>query len=322
LIYFGVIRYWHIIILVTFLGAVNSLNQIARQSLINSLVPKEDLMNAISLNSTIVNLSRVIGPSIAGVIIAFLGITNCFLINGISFLAILYSLYLMDHRSPPGLSKKFDFVRDVTEGWTYVWNMKRLKYAIITSYTIGFFGQPYSRFNSIFARDILKIGPGGFGLLMAFPGIGALCSALVIASLGGYRYTRQRRLLFLGTFFFGFSLIVYGLSRNLFLSFFVLIIAGGAQMISRNSANLIVQSNTSSNLLGRTMGILFLDTGLWSLGALAMGAEASIFGITKAVGAGANILGITKAVVIGGGVCALSALVLGFSSRDKKEGPL
>ena len=120
LVYFGQIRLWHIVLLVVFLGAVNSLNQITRQSLINTLVPREELMNAVALNSSVVNLSKILGPSLGGVLIGTIGVAGCLFVNGVSFLAIIVSLLMMDLPSWQREDKGGELWVEMTEGYRLV----------------------------------------------------------------------------------------------------------------------------------------------------------------------------------------------------------
>ena len=175
---FDVIQLWHIAVLAFFLGIVNTINQTARQSLVNSLVPKDELLNAIGLQSSVFNFSKILGPAAGGLIIAYVGIAGCFLVNAISFVFLLFNLHLMEL---PPWEKRADeksIWGDVKEGFCYLLGNRRLLYIVGLSYVIATFCAPYNRFVPIFATNVLHVGASGFGLLMSAPGVGATVAAL------------------------------------------------------------------------------------------------------------------------------------------------
>ena len=182
-VWFHVIAFWHIIVLSFCLGIVNTINQTARQSLVNSLVPKEELLNAIGLQSSVFNLSKILGPSAGGVMIAFIGIAGCFFVNALSFLALIYNLHLMELPHWEARTEEQSIWEDIKEGYVYVRGNRRIFHIISLSYVVALFGAPYNRFVPIFATNILRVGPTGFGFLMSAPGLGATIAALVLATV-------------------------------------------------------------------------------------------------------------------------------------------
>jgi MFS family permease len=182
-VWFGVIAFWHIVVLAFFLGIVNTINQTARQSLVNSLVPKDELLNAIGLQSSVFNFSKILGPSAGGVIIGFVSIADCFLVNALSFLALLYNLHLMELPAWEGRPARQSIWADIKEGFIYVRGSRRIFNIISISYVMAMFGAPYNRFVPIFATNILHLGATGFGILMSAPGFGATLAALCLASV-------------------------------------------------------------------------------------------------------------------------------------------
>jgi len=295
LVYFGLITFWHIFFLVFFLGTVNTLNQTARQSLINSLVPREELMNAIALNSSVVNLSKVIGPSLGGVLISIIGVDGCLLVNAISFLAIIFSLLMMD--LPPWQREKGDdnFWQEVSEGYSYIKTNSRLFSVLFLAYIVALIGSPYSRFLPVFASDILHAGPLGFGFLLAAPGVGAVISGLYLASMGEIR--RRVNFIFISVFAFSLFLILFSLSRSMTLSALCLVMVGASHIAFRATANTTIQMETPPHLLGRILSLFLMDKGLWSFGTLFIGAIASL-------------VGTPRAITLSGSICALSAAAL------------
>jgi len=297
---FDVIQLWHIAALAFFLGIVNTINQTARQSLVNSLVPKEELLNAIGLQSSVFNFSKILGPSAGGLIIAYISIADCFLVNAISFVYLLFNLYQMDL---PPWEKRDDqksMWADVKEGFDYLTGNRRLLYIVGLSYVIATFGAPYNRFVPIFATNVLHVGASGFGILMSAPGVGATVAALVLASVRKFRVgTRSICSSALG---FALSITLFAFSHHFVLSFIFLALIGFCQIAGRALSNTAIQLDTPHNLLGRVLSLFFMDRGLWSLGSMIIGGLASAVGIDW-----------TFAVC--GFVCAMAATSLLLVSR-------
>jgi MFS family permease len=306
LVQFGGVEFWHVLVLVLFLGTVNSLNQTARHSLINNIVPREDLMNAIALNSSLANLAKIIGPSLGGVLIGVIGIAGCLLVNAVSFFAIIVTLVVME--IPPGKAKVAEetrFWQEVCEGYRFLRGERRLLSVILLTYSIALVGTPYSRFLPVFATDVLHAGPTTFGLLLAAPGMGAVFAGLGIASLGRLR----RRLHFVATavLAFSISLMLFSFSRSVYLSMLFLIFVGASNIAFRAVANSIVQMETPPQYLGRMLSLFFMDKGLWSFGTLFIGSVA-------------HLIGTPRAITISGAFCAIAASVLLYQQRQARGG--
>jgi predicted MFS family arabinose efflux permease len=286
-VYFEFIAFWHIAALAFFLGAVNTLNQLARQSLVNSLVPREDLFNAIALQSSVFNLSKILGPSMGGILIALVGIANCFLVNAVSFLALIFTLVLMELPPWEAPSRIKGIWSEIQEGFHYLRGNRRLFSIVWLSYVVALVGAPYGRFVPMYATNILHVGPTGFGLLMAAPGAGATLSALCLASMG----TRRPGILWIYSCVLGFALFLglFAFSHSFVFSLVMLALMGFCFIAFRASANTAIQSDTPSNLLGRVLSLFFMDRGLWSLGGLLIGASASAIGIDYTFGVSAAI---------------------------------
>jgi MFS family permease len=281
LVYFEAVEYWHVLALVIFLGVVNTLNQTARQSLIHVLVPRNELMNAIALNSSVTNLSKVIGPSLGGVLISIIGVSGCLLVNALSFVAIIVSVIRID--LPPWRRdiKETDFWAEVAEGYRYARGNSRLFAVLFLAYSVALVGTPYSRFLPVFATDILHAGPSGFGFLLAAPGVGAMLSGLTLASLGTVR--KRGNFVIYSVFAFALFLILFSFSRSMTFSLVCLVLVGASQIAFRAVANTIVQLETPPKLLGRTLSLLLMDKGLWSFGTLFIGSVAAVIGTPSAV---------------------------------------
>lgn len=297
---FEFIQLWHIAVLSFFLGAVNTINQTARQSLVNSLVPKEELLNAIGLQSSVFNFSKILGPSAGGVIIGFIGVAGCFLVNALSFVALLFNLHLMD--LPPWEKRrdKQTLWEDIKEGFHYVRDNRRILYIVGISYVVAVFGAPYNRFVPMFATNVLHVGPTGFGLLMAAPGLGATVAALSLATMRKLRVgVHAICYCVLG---FAFSLILFAFSHSFVLSLLFLAMVGFSQIAERALSNTAIQIATPPHLLGRVLSLFFMDRGLWSLGSVMIGTAAAA-------------IGIDWSFAVSGTVCAIAAGVLLFVTR-------
>ncbi|MBI2539088.1 MAG: MFS transporter [Deltaproteobacteria bacterium] len=304
LVYFDLIRFWHIVLLVLFIGTVNTLNQTARQSLINTLVPRAELMNAIALNSSIVNLSKVIGPSLGGVLISVIGVAGCLLVNAASFLAIILSLVMMDLPLWQREEKEENFWQEVIEGYNYIKTNHQVFSVLSLAYIVALIGSPYTRFLPVFATDIFHAGPTGFGLLLAAPGVGAVGSGLWLASMGDIR--RRRNFVFLSVLAFSLFLMLFSFSRSMLLSLLCLVMVGASHIAFRAVANTTIQMETPPHLLGRILSLFFMDKGLWSFG-------------TFFIGSVASLLGTPRATALSGLICGLSAALLYHRARLRRK---
>ena len=274
---FDVIELWHIAALAFFLGVVNTINQTARQSLVSSLVPKDELLNAIGLQSSVFNFSKILGPSAGGIIIAYFGLSGCFLINAISFVFLLFNLYQMEL---PPWEKRLEeqtLWADVKEGFNYLLGNRRLLYIVGLSYVIATFCAPYNRFVPIFATNVLHVGASGFGLLMAAPGVGATAAALALASVNKLRVGISS--ICYCAVGFALCIALFAFSRYFALSFFFLALVGFCQIAGRALSNTAIQTSTPPNLLGRVLSLFFMDRGLWSLGSVIIGAAGAAIGM-------------------------------------------
>ena len=304
LVYFDLIRFWHIVVLVLFIGTVNTLNQTARQSLINTLVPRAELMNAIALNSSIVSLSKVLGPSLGGVLISVIGVAGCLLVNAASFLAIILSLVMMDLPLWQREEKEENFWQEVIEGYHYVKTNHQVFSVLSLAYIVALIGSPYTRFLPVFATDIFHAGPSGFGLLLAAPGVGAVGSGLWLASMGNIR--RRRNFVFLSVLTFSLFLMLFSFSRSMLLALLCLVMVGASHIAFRAVANTTIQMETPPQLLGRILSLFFMDKGLWSFGTLFIGSVASL-------------LGTPRATALSGLICGLSAALLYQRARLRRK---
>jgi MFS family permease len=295
-VYFNFIAYWHILVLACLLGIVNTLNQTARQSLVNSLVPREDLPNAIALHASVFNLSRILGPSIGGLVIAMVGIAGCFFLNAVSFLALILTLVLMELPPWDASAARSGLWNEIKEGYQYLRSNSQMFAIVALSYVVATVGAPYVTFVPVFATNILHVGPTGFGLLMSAPGIGATVAALWLASLGNVMPNPfWVCALVLG---YGLFLGLFAASHYFILSLILLVSVGFCFIAFRASINTSLQSVTPPHLLGRVLSFFFMDRGLWSIGGLLLGSAASMIGIKWTVEIAAVICAFAAVIVL------------------------
>lgn len=296
----GVVAVWHIIFLSLLLGLINAFDIPTRQSFIIDMVEKkEDLANAIALNSSMFNLARLIGPSIAGILIAVVGEGMCFLFNGISFLAVIIALLAMKN-IPKGLkSKRSNILEELKEGVKYVFGFIPIRFILLLLSLISLVGMSYAVLMPVFARNILGGGPHTLGFLMGSIGLGALFATIYLAS----RTTVLGlvKIIAIATSIFGMGLVFFSFSSTLWLSLIILFITGFAMMVQMASSNTILQTIAEDDKRGRIMSFYTMSfMGVAPFGSLIAGILASK-------------IGAAYTVTIGGFACLLGAVV--FASK-------
>lgn len=288
LVHLGFIEVWHVAVIGFLLGAVNAIDVPARQSFVVELVGRDDLMNGIALNSSMFNLARVVGPAVAGVLIGVVGMAGCFLLNGLSYIAVIAGYLLLRlpkfeprHDHPP-------FGEAVREAFRYIAGNGPLRAIMVLVSTFSLFGVSFAVLMPVFARDILHGDAKSFGILMACNGAGALVGGIALASVGK-RYTR-RRLIYTGLFGCCGFLAAFAVSRLFWLSCGLLLCAGFCMILFLATANTATQLRSPDELRGRIMGFYSLCfLGLGSVGSLITGTLARWFGAPGAVLTGAAI---------------------------------
>jgi MFS family permease len=284
-----VITIHEIIALSAFQGLINAFDMPGRQSFLVQMVSsgtgkpeKQDLSNAIALNSSMVNLARLVGPAIAGVVIAAVGEGYCFAIDGFSYIAVVLSLLLM--RVPPSTLKRATttMLEQLKEGWSYVVNFRPIRTILSLFALLSLMGMPFMVLMPIFASKILHGGPHTLGYLMGASGVGALVSALSLAlrkSVKGLTTMIQ-----IAAIMFGSGLILFGLSRNLVLSLFLMLIVGFGMMQGLAASNTVIQTLVPEDKRGRVMSYYTMAfVGMAPFGSLLAGALAHRFGAPHAV---------------------------------------
>lgn len=286
---------WPVMVLAAFIGVVSAFDIPARQSFIVEMVGKADLVNAIALNSSMFNAARVVGPAIAGALIGLLSIGWCFFLNGVSYLAVIWSLLAMRLPAwtprPTGPSAWAGF-REIV---AFIRSDRRVSTLVVLTALLSVFGFPFLPLMPVFARDVLHTGPGGYGGLMVAVGVGAMLGALALAAFSS-RVPKGRLLLAGGTAF-GLLVAAFSLSRSFALAIAFLAVAGCAMIVNNALTNTMLQTLVPDHLRGRVMGFYsFVFVGLAPLGAFQAGVFAERFGAPLAVGTGAVICALAVAL--------------------------
>ncbi len=294
----GVIKVWHIFVLSALLGVVNAVDIPVRQAFVVDMVGKDDLMNAIALNSSMVNGARVVGPAVAGILVAAIGEGWCFFANAISYIAVIIGLLLMSIQPPIRARGERSALADIVEGFQYSARTGPIRALLLLLGLMSLMGMPYAVLMPIFADKILHGGARGLGILMGATGVGAMLGALMLAA--------RRGLKGLGTWVavsaasFGAFLILFAFSRIFWLSAALLVPVGFSFMVEMASSNTLIQAMVPDHLRGRVMALYsMMFMGMAPFGALTAGALA-------------HHLGAPVTVALGGAVCVLGGITFGL----------
>jgi MFS family permease len=281
--------------LAAFLGIVNAFDIPTRQSFLVEMVGKEDLMNAIALNSSVFNATRVFGPAVAGVLIGSVGTVWCFVLNGVSYLAVIGGLLAMRlprRAAQPAQGSAWTGFR---ESVAFIRAEPRVLALVVLTGLFSVFGFPFLVLMPVVARDVLHAGAAGYGALTAAVGLGALLGALSIAVMS--RRIPKGRTLVLGGTSFGLVLALFATSRSFPLSLALVALAGCAMILNNALTNTLLQTLVPDALRGRVMGFYsFVFVGLAPLGALQAGALAEHFGAPWAVAVGGIVTALAMVV--------------------------
>ncbi len=284
----GRIQAWQLVVFNATVGSLNAFDTPARQSFLAELVGRADLGNAIALNSSVFNFARFLGPALAGLVIASVGEGMCFLLNGVSFLAVLGSLYAMRIERRPAPPKGGSSLAYLRAGFAYVARTSAAREALLLLGTLSLAGMPALTFLPIFSGEILHLGAGGFGALMAAAGCGALVAALGLAARGGIR--GLGRMLVAASAVFGVALVNCAVSKWAPLSMLLMLLVGWGMMSATAGTNTLLQWMVPDALRGRIMSLFTVTfLGLSPIGSLLMGLLAAHTGAPLAVALGGSI---------------------------------
>ncbi|MCJ7665083.1 MAG: MFS transporter [Desulfobacterales bacterium] len=295
----NLVQVWHVFVLASLLGLVNAFDIPARQAFVVEMVGREDLVNAIALNSSMFNGTRIIGPAVAGILVASVGEGWCFFANAISYIAVIAGLLMMKTTARERIPLPGSTLASIIEGFRYVGQTGPVRALLSLLGLISLLGMPFVVLMPIFADQILHAGASGLGLLMGASGVGALIGALSLAARSGAR--GLGRLVAFSAAGFGISLILFSFSRLFWLSACLLFPVGFFMIVQMASSNTLIQTLVPDNLRGRVMAVYsMMFMGMAPFGALLAGAIA-------------HRLGAPITVALGGCVCIVGAAA--FSSR-------
>ena len=289
----SVVNRWMVLGFSFVTGCCMSLASPSYLALTYDLVGREDLANAIALNSTQFQLSRVVGPALAGVAFRVFGLAGCFFANGLSFIAVVVSLWMvrMERRSnavQPS-EKRRAIWRDVAEGLSYVRSRPRVSSLLLLAAVNSFFGAPYFTLVPIYARDIFHLGETGLALMMGTAGGGAFCGALLVAYLGDFR--RKGWLVLGGAILFGICITGFALSSHLMWSLTFLFGLGFALVCSIAITNTLLQKLVTDEMRGRVMSMFMLSfIGTMPIGTLLAGTASNHYGPQRTLAVGGLVV--------------------------------
>lgn len=292
----GVIRIWEVIALNVLQGLVDAFDMPVRQSLVVRMVEdRDDLPNAIALNSSMVNAARLLGPAIAGVLIAAVGEGWCFFIDALSYGAVLVSVLLMRLAVQPQASGTPRVLHEMAEGFRYASGFAPIRSLLLLLAVSGLAGRPFAVLLPVIAREVMHGGAGTLGALQATAGVGALAGALYLASRTSV--VGLGRVVVVSAAVFGLGLVAFSRAHALWLAMPLLLVAGTGMMLQTAASNTILQTIVDEDKRGRVMSLLAMSLfGTVPLGSLAAGALATR-------------LGAENTILVGGAVCVLSALL-------------
>ena len=297
----GKVQIWQVFLLAALLGMVNAFDLPARQAMLIDMVGKEDLMNAIALNSSMFNGARVIGPAIAGILVAKIGEGWCFAANSISYIAVITGLLLMHVHCAPRISQRSP-VEDIIEGFRWVNQTKIIRALLLLIGLVSLVGMPYTVLMPVFADRILHGGARGLGILMGATGVGALFGALTLAAKTGIK--GLGRWVAFSCASLGISLFCFSFSTSFWLSAALLLPAGYSMMLQMACSNTLIQTMVPDQLRGRVMSV-------YSMMFMGMAPFGAFFG-----GALAHRIGAPITVAMGGVACVLGAIWFGRALPD------
>ncbi len=289
----GIIEVWQIVALALFKGFVNAFDVPTRQSFTIEMVGREDLRNAISLNSVMFNLARIVGPTIAGILVATVGEGLCFTIDAVSYGAVLISLILM-HVAPKPPRLHGHPLQELKAGFIYAWHNRQIRTSLMLIAVCSAFGASYIPMMPAFVRDVLHEGSQGLGFILGAVGAGALCGAYALARIHD-RHLTLTPVIAAATF--GVSLILFANSHWLALSMLLVLPTAFSLMLLGGSTNTIIQTVADDHMRGRVVSFYAMGfMGMMPWGSLLLGWIASR-------------IGVGESIAIGGSVCILAAVV-------------
>ena len=294
----GSVQVWQLFVLASLSGIVNAFDIPTRQSFVVDMVGKESLLNAIALNSSMFNGARIIGPAIAGILVAAVGEGWCFLGNAVSYTAVICGLLMMNIERREILQTAGSAIEKIKEGFSFVAETKPIRALILLLGLVSLMGMPYAVLMPIFADQILQGGVRGLGILMGASGFGALAAALTLASRNSVKGLGVWVAVSSGVF--GIFLILFSLSSSFWISAVLLVPVGFSMMLQMASSNTLIQAMVPDELRGRVMAVYsMMFMGMAPIGALLAGLLA-------------GIIGAPMTVALGGTICIIGSVFFGW----------
>jgi MFS family permease len=296
---------WQIMLIAVLNGVVMAFDAPSRQAVVIDLVGREHLFNAIVLNSVAFNSSRIIGPALAAVFVAMIGMSGCFYINGISFLAVIIALFLIKLNNGKANGQNNRALQDLKDGLIFIKNNRPILLLLVMVSIVSLFGVSYVILMPIFANEILKVGVKGMGFLMSSAGMGALIGALSLARLGDFQH--KGKYIILCSLVFSVSLILFALSKIYLLSIIALVFIGWTSVSAIALINTLLQTEVSDVFRGRVMSVFMLTfVGIMPFGNLIAGSLA-------------QGLGVSEAVMLSGIICSVLFVLINIKYPDIRE---
>jgi MFS family permease len=276
----GLIEMWQVAVFAMLTAAFGTLNLITRQALLPDIVSRQNLGNAIALNASVRATVQIVSQSVAGLMIAFMGVAGVLYFNAASFLAMLIALYMMRIPRAPAATRGLGLHKDILQGFEYVWRSRDLLAFMILSLLPFMLIVPYRTFLPVFARDVWSVGAVGYGIMMASPGIGAL---LASAGYAAVNPQRQGLILLVSVLAVGAALAAFALSPTFILGLVMVTLVGVSFNIYRIASNTVIQLHTPREMMGRVLGIYNMDRALQPVGGLLIGVLSAGFGTPLAM---------------------------------------
>ncbi len=292
----GLIRVWEVIALNVLQGLIDAFDMTVRQSMVVQMVDdRADLPNAIALNSSMVNAARLLGPAIAGVLIAAVGEGWCFFVDAVSYGAVILSVLLMRLDEPPRAPKSTRVLHEMAEGFRYVSGFAPIRALLLLLAVTGLAGRPFAVLLPVIAREVMHGGAGTLGTLQATAGVGALAGALYLAARTSV--LGLGRVVVMSAALFGFGLIAFSRVHVLWLAMPLLLLAGTGMMLQTAASNTIIQTIVDEDKRGRVMSLLAMSLfGTVPIGSLIAGALATR-------------IGAENTILVGGAICVVAAAI-------------
>lgn len=276
------IKYWHILILSFLLGCANTIDMPTRQAFMIDLVGKDDLVNAIALNSSIFNAARLVGPAVSGILIHYIGFTACFFINALSFIPVIYGILHIDvvHCKKDNKIKK-NIIKDIKQGLKYIKSQEILYKTVIIIAIVGTFLMNYSVLIPVLAKDTLKMGSQGFGYLLSAMGAGSFLGALIVAVKS--KVAPNKKKMYLSSLILCILFVVMSFVSKYYIALIIFFIIGFFNIIFTTTGNSTLQLNSADDFRGRVMSVYSLVfTGVTPIGSIFSGTICNNEGVLQA----------------------------------------